>query len=61
MAKNQLDGVAQFAASNPELFAQSYFSTLIAQGQKPDHGYPENHLPEVAVGATMEMVVAYTA
>ncbi len=59
MAKNQLDGVATFAASRPDLFAESYFSALIVSGEKPDHGYPTNHLPEISPNAEIEMVLGF--
>ena len=55
MVQKQVEGVAAFAATRPDLFARGYFSSLMLQRLKPDHGYPKNHLPDVKVGARMEM------
>lgn len=55
MVEKQLVGVAAFAATRPDLFVDGYFSQLMMLGQRPDHGYPKNHLPDVPAAAEMEV------
>jgi hypothetical protein len=55
MQQNQPSGVAAFAATRSDLFAQGYFSSLMLDGIKPDFGYPKNHLPHVPANAKMDM------
>lgn len=56
MVENKVEGVAAFAATRPDLFTDGYFSALMLEGKKPDHGYPKNHLPEVHADAAMDFV-----
>lgn len=56
MVEKQLVGVAAFAATRPDLFVEGYFSTRVMDGDKPSHGYPSNHLPEINPTYVMKMV-----
>lgn len=33
----------------PPLFISGYFSDCLAKGDRPDYGYPANHLPETTI------------
>lgn len=42
------------------LYINGYFSQRIAAGDRPDYGYPTNHLPD-AEGEEMEIVTGFIA
>jgi hypothetical protein len=42
------------------LFIEGYFSKRTWNGEEPDYGYPQNHLPDVD-DMTMEIVTGFMA
>jgi hypothetical protein len=35
--------------SNLPLYHEGYYARLVANGERPPHGYPTNHLPKPAI------------
>jgi hypothetical protein len=46
---------------NQSLFIDGYFSKRILAGERPDYGYPTNHLPEIKPGTSMEVKTGFIA
>ena len=44
----------------PSIFAQGYFTERLLKGDKPNYGYPVNHLPEPTV-EEMEVETCFIA
>jgi hypothetical protein len=44
----------------PPVYIDGYLTKLIDRGERPDYGYPENHLPE-AVLVEMNLTTGYMA
>jgi len=57
MMVDNVDGVAE-AGKRRDPYIRGYFSDRIRNGEQPDYGYPENHLPEVG-DAVMSVVSGF--
>ena len=54
------DERTQEAMSNRDLFIDGYFTDRVRSGDRPDYGYPTNHLPETTI-ARMEIHTSFMA
>lgn len=45
---------------NLDLFIDGYFTQRVRAGERPDYGYPTNHLPETTV-ARMQIHTSFMA
>ena len=48
------------AMQNRDLFISGYFTQRVRSGDRPNYGYPANHLPETT-GARMEIDTSFMA
>lgn len=57
MSQNQTN---QNQKDSPSPFIDGYFTSRVVSGERPDYGYPTNHLPEPTF-ESMQVVTSFMA